>query len=117
MFVAGLLDRAESSPPSLSTLDGSQLLIWGQVHVKTIQATGGQILGRWEAVSDLNVLTYVSHRAGGKVGPVQNGVLARAATTTEASTLPVMSTWGFTVIQKLAERSLVRGEPLPPPAH
>ncbi|MCE2570054.1 Imm26 family immunity protein [Motilimonas eburnea] len=45
MFIAALLDWVGDTPPTIDLVAGSRILEQSYAHIKTIQETGGEILG------------------------------------------------------------------------
>ncbi len=104
MFMAALMDWSSSEAPTEDAIAGAGVIANGMAHIKTIHATGGEILGfRDLALDDTRGLPTVSHRMGGTVYVYEGATRLRPATDDERETLPVRSTWGFQVIKRLAE--------------
>lgn len=104
-FLAALMDWVGSAPPTEDDLVGAKVLAQGVGHIKTIRETGGVILGcRDLRLDGITGLREVTHRAGGTVYLYEGATRLRPATREEAASLPVLSTWGFKVIERLAER-------------
>jgi hypothetical protein len=104
-FLAALMDWVGNHPPTEGDLVGVKLLAQGVAHIKTIRETGGVILGcRDLSLDGITGLREVTHRAGGTVYLYEGATRLRAATREEAASLPILSTWGFRVIEGLAER-------------
>ena len=113
-FFGGLMDWSGDEPPTPGSIAGSRLLKQGTIHVVALKDTGSKILGQRDLDLDhITGLLELSHRAGGTVWLYEGAKRLRPATEEERQTLPVMSTWGRRVIQVMAEKVLVRGEPLP----
>ncbi len=113
MFVAGLLDWVGEQLLAPPSVDDRRLLTWGFGHIKMIGANGGAVFGRRSVPLDQDgALNGVSHRLGGTVGLYQEGRMVRAATPAEARDLPVIGTWGFTYVVRLAEHVFVDGKPI-----
>jgi hypothetical protein len=112
LFLAGLMDWVGAAEPTAGDLRGSRLVAQGMAHVMTIRETGGRVLGQRDLEPDGVVgFRTVTHRAGGTVWVYEGARRVRAATRDEAARLPLLSTWGFKVIEVLAEARFVRGEP------
>jgi hypothetical protein len=110
MFVAGLMDWVGESPPTAERIAGSRLLEQGHAHVKTIREHGRLILGLRElALDGITGLREVTHRRGGTVYLYEGVRRLRPATREEAATLPIFSTWGYSVIRVAAEARFVSG--------
>jgi len=114
MFFAGLMDWVGPEPPTADALADSSLLIQGNAHIRTIQETGGVILGCRDLELDGIVgLREVTHRGGGTVYLYEGARRLRPATREEARDMPSLGTWGFKVIEVVAEHVIVEGKPLP----
>jgi hypothetical protein len=109
LFVAGLLAWAGHEKPTAEALTGRKLATWGYVHVRSIDAVGGEVLGRLEDVPGR--IPMLSHRAGGQVRRNVNGIDDGVATPGELQSLPVEGTWGLTYSAAWAESVFVRGLP------
>jgi len=104
IFLAGLLDWIDQSPPSSESIRGTRLFAHGAAHVKTITANRGQILGCRELDLDDIEIPYT---LDGTDGPnVCQGFRIIRAATEQDLTLPIFSNWGFGVIVLLAEKLL-----------
>src|ERR1051325_10015268 len=65
LFLAGLLDWVGDTPPTLTAIAGCPTLIQGQAHVRTIQTSGGVILGHRPLADDsIEPALLLSHAAG-----------------------------------------------------
>ena len=107
MFLAGLLDWSGTEPPSSDRIAGSHLVDQGFAHIKAILTTGGEILGSRPLVLDRIVLMrWRSHVAGGTVWTFEGARRLRPATDADRD-LPVMGTWGYSVIRLLAEERFI----------
>jgi hypothetical protein len=109
-FIAGLLDWTGLTAPTPATCAGAGLLDWGSAHIKTITHEGGQILGRVDPAFRKIRKFGTGERRLNDV--YTNGVRDTAAGPEDRTELPVASTWGFTVVNRIAERVIVRGLPL-----
>ena len=107
MFLAGLLDWVGPQPPSTESIAGAVLIAQGFAHIKTILTTGGVILG-WRDLEADGIVPqhWRSHVAGGTVWVYEGARRLRPATGGDRD-LPVMSTWGYSVLQLLADQRLV----------
>ncbi len=115
LFLAGLLDWFGTEPPTARAIAGAGLLSQGFAHIRTIHETGGEILGTRDLTADgLVPASWRSHEGGGTVWVYQGIRRVRPAGPEDAG-LPVIGTWGFTVIARLAERAFVAGRTLPAP--
>lgn len=118
MFLAGLMDWVGERPPTAEAIAGHELIEQGWAHVRAIQRNGGQVLGERPLEMDgIRGLRKVTHRVGGTVMLYEGAVPLRPASREEAATLPVLETWGFGFIAKLAERRFVERPPNPVHPH
>lgn len=104
-FLAGLLDWVGTQPPTSESIAGCRTLEQGGVHIKAVLETGGSILGYRSLDADgIEPGLFLSHSSGpGRM--LQRGFeVLRPATAKEQAELPTFSTWGYMVIQRLAER-------------
>ena len=107
MFLAGLLDWVGPRPPTDQSIAGARLDAQGFAHIKTILTTGGEVLGWRDLAADAIVpQRWRSHVAGGTVWVYEGARRVRPATGDDRD-LPVMSTWGYSVLQLLADQRLV----------
>lgn len=100
-LIVGLTDYLGQVVPDEAGLKGHRLLDQGQAHIKSILHSGRTILGRidLEAYRLQPVLMRDSHERGGSV---LQGYRRLRAQSRADSALPVMSTWGYSVIVELA---------------
>lgn len=65
LLTVGLLDWCEPSPPTAESITGARVLDWGVAHIKTIELTGGTLLGHRDLAEDggLDRLVGVSAEA------------------------------------------------------
>ena len=78
----------------------------GFAHIKAITTTGREVLGRRDLEADGIVPErWRSHVAGGTVWVYEGARRVRPATAADRD-LPVMGTWGYSVIRVLAESRL-----------
>jgi hypothetical protein len=104
MFFAALMDWIGDREPQGDDLAGSHVVAQGVAHIKTIQETGGMVLGHRDLSLDgVRGLRVVTHRAGGAVYVYEGPHRLRPASREEAAQLPTMSTWGYMYIRYLAE--------------
>jgi len=107
LFLAGLLDWVGDMPPTSATIVGCLTVIQGQAHVRTIQTSGGVILGHRPLADDgIEPALMLSHTAGPDVMLQRGFVTLRPASEQERSTLPVFPTFGFSFMSKYAEAHL-----------
>lgn len=110
LFLAGLMDWVGPVPPSRDALIGARVLEQGEVHIRTILAAGGQILGiRDLAAEKIEPWFFLSQWVS--VGArVQRGLeVIGLADAEQSATLAVQSTWGFRVMTIRAEGYFVEG--------
>ncbi len=107
LFLAGLLDWVGETPPTNQAIEGAVLSAQGFAHIKAITTTGAAVLGRRDLAADAIVpALWRSHEAGGTVWVYEGARRLRPATDDDRD-LPVMSTWGYSVISVLAEDHFV----------
>jgi hypothetical protein len=107
LFLAGLLDWVGDTPPTSRAIEGASLMAQGFAHIKAITTTGAAILGQRDLDADEIVpALWRSHEAGGTVWIYEGARRLRPATSADRE-LPVMSTWGYSVITVLAEQRFV----------
>ena len=107
MFLAGLVDWSGSEPPSSDAIAASGLVDQGFAHIKAILTTGGEILGARPLMLDrIRPMRWRSHVAGGTVWTFEGAKRLRPATDADRD-LPVIGTWGYSVIKLLAEERFV----------
>ena len=103
MFLAGLLDWVGGSPPTAGSIAGAELLAQGFAHIKVITTTGGEVLGHRMLEADgITPAVWRSHEGGGTVWLYAGARRLRPATAADRD-LPVMGTWGYSVVSVLAE--------------
>jgi hypothetical protein len=110
-FLAGLMDWAGSAPPTESSIAGASLLRQGFAHIRTIHESGSAILGRRDLELDA-ITPYLWRDATGGANVWVYAGAQRVRPWERGERVPVMSMWGLQVIRLLAERALVRGQPL-----
>lgn len=102
-FLAGLLDWVGDAPPAESSIAGAGLFAQGFAHIKAITTTGGEVLGQRDLdADDIVPARWRSHERGGTVWLYEGARRLRPATAADRE-LPVMTTWGYSVISVLAE--------------
>lgn len=112
-FLAGLLDWCGESYPTFDVIAGAKLLEQGAAHIKTIGCNRGMVRGlRPLELDAMTPILALSHN------PHCNDCLLtcgfenlRLATLEERKSLRVHSTWGYGVIQVLAEAYFVKRQP------
>jgi hypothetical protein len=103
-FLGGLLAWEGAEPPSASALAEARLAAQGFVHIKTITATGGAILGRLEISDALRTMIWRSAPGGGSGAVYEGTEWLRRATPGDAS-LPLITAWGFGYMRHVAEQA------------
>jgi hypothetical protein len=104
-FLAGLLDWVGSSPPTPDSIAGRRTIEQGAAHIKAIVHTGGAILGHRPLELDGIEPDLFLSESPGRGCRLQRGFeILRAATPHEQRELQVFSTWGYMVVQRLAEK-------------
>ncbi|MFD7917200.1 hypothetical protein ACFV30_42120 [Streptomyces sp. NPDC059752] len=105
MFLAGLIDWFGTEPPRAVDIAGAALLEAGSAHIKTIQETGGVILGQRPLEADAVVLPQYVDAPGPGPGVYDGLRWVRAATAEERRDLPTCEVWGYLMIQIKAQLS------------
>jgi hypothetical protein len=104
MLVAGLMDWIGGDPPTSEDLAGVKTVKQGQIHLRSILETGARISGHRPLGADNIEPDLFLSEAPGPNCFVQKGYdILRKATPEEQATLPVFRTWGYLVIQHLAQ--------------
>ncbi len=100
-----VLDWDGDEPPSAETIAGGQVVAQGWAHILTIRKDGRLVLGHRDLAFDGIVgLREGTHRSGGTVLLHEGATPLRPATSEEAASMPVLSTWGLRVISAPANR-------------
>lgn len=103
-FLAGLMDWLGSEPPSFESLAGSQVRQQGVAHLKAIIEVAGAITGCRPLALDRIEPLLCRDQAAPKGSIVLRGFVPVRPATTEADfALPVLGTWGYDFIRRLAE--------------
>lgn len=109
MFFGGLHQWLGNQPPTSEDIAGSSLVAFGLMHIKAITTTGEGILGERPLEADLIELPLFLSAVKGPGTMLLRGAEAiRQATSDEWGTFPILSTWGYSFIVKLAEAKLER---------
>lgn len=104
-FLAGLLDWHSSNKPDYDSIAGSQVIAHGEVHIKTIQENGGEVLGLRPLSLDHIEIPFTLAQSPGSGCRLRQGFqLLGIATLEQQTKLPVFSTWGYGVIKTRAEK-------------
>jgi immunity protein 26 of polymorphic toxin system len=107
MFLAGLMDWVGTESPTDESIAGAHLIAQGFAHIKAIVTTGGEVLGHRDLEADGIVPErWRSHVAGGTVWIYEGARRLRPATPDDRD-LPLMGTWGYSVVRVLAEQRFV----------
>jgi hypothetical protein len=110
IFLAGLHGWVGDAPPTSADIAGVGLLAQGFAHIRAIREHGGSLLGMRPLEADgLVPDRWLSHAGGGTVWVYEGATRLRPATAADAS-LPIVSTWGYSVISVIAEQYLVGGD-------
>ena len=103
-FLAGLLDWVGTSHPTPDSIAGKQTIEQGAAYIRTIVHTGGTVLGYRALELDGIEPDFFLSESPGPGCSIQRGFeVLRAASKHEQRELTVFSTWGYMVIQQLAE--------------
>lgn len=104
MLLAGLMNWVGSRPPSSEGLAGRMTVAQGEIHLRSIWETGGEILGNRELDEDgIEPDRFLSEWPGPNCMLMRGYEVVRRATPEEQRSLPVFSTWGYLVIQNEAQ--------------
>jgi hypothetical protein len=104
MLLAGLMNWVGTEPPTSEELAGCTTLAQGQIHLRSIWDTGGEILGNRSLAEDrIEADQFLSESPGKNCMLMQGYELVRSASTEEQCQLPVFTTWGYLVIQGKAQ--------------
>lgn len=111
-FLAGLIDWVGSLPPDYDSIAGRPLLAHGQAHIRAITENAGEIVGfRPLELDGIEIPLTLSQRAATGC-QIQRGFdVIGPATEEQVQTLEVFSTWGYRVINVLAENLFLRSNP------
>ncbi len=104
MLLAGLMNWVGSSLPTKEELAGCTTLAQGQIHLRSILETGGEILGNRPLAEDkIEADLFLSESPGRNCMLMQGYEIVRPASQEEQQQLPVFATWGYLVIQGKAQ--------------
>lgn len=104
MFLAGLIDWFGTGPPQAKDIVGAPLLAAGSTHVRSIQETGGEVLGHRPLEADGIVLPRYVDAPGPGAGIYEGLSWVGPASAEEMRILPRCETWGYLLIQIKAQR-------------
>jgi hypothetical protein len=104
MLLAGLMNWVGTTPPTSEVLAGCVTHAQGQIHLRCIWETGGEILGNRPLVADgVEADLFLSESPGENCVLLQGYEPVRPASAAEQRQLPVFTTWGYLVIQGKAQ--------------
>jgi hypothetical protein len=104
MLLAGLMNWVGSSLPTTEGLAGYATLAQGQIHLRSIWESGGEILGNRPLAEDqIQPDGFLSESPGGNCMLMKGYEVVRPATAEEQRVLPVFTTWGYLVMQRRAQ--------------
>jgi hypothetical protein len=105
VFLAGLMDWSGADLPDAEAIENCGIVEQGCVHIKTITANRGQILGFRPLDADgLEPWLFLSQASPGPNCYLQRGCeQLRLATSDEQHQYKSLSTWGYQVIVLIAE--------------
>lgn len=106
-FLAGLMDWVSDRPPTSDGLAGARLRAQGFVHVKAIQATGGEVLGIRALELDAIQPTLWRTTASDHDPWVYQDIVRLRRAEAADSSLPIIQHWGFKLIERFAEHAFV----------
>jgi len=102
VFLAGLMDWSGASAPTGEELAGRDVTDQGSVHIMTIRENAGEVIGFRDLA--LDGIEPALFRDAEYATCVQRGFeMMRTFDRQRDAELPVFSTWGFGVIQRLAD--------------
>lgn len=107
MLLAGLINWLGTSCPTADSIANHRTIAQGQIHLRSIWETGGEIHG-YRSIDDDGIEPdrFLSESPG-KNCMLQSGYeIVRRANPDEQRTLNVLSTWGYLVILHEAEALL-----------
>lgn len=107
-FLAGLMDWNSTRPPSAETIAGARCIEQGSCHLATIWNTGEVITGYRDLSLDGVEPWLFRGAVNWNNARVKRGLLEVRAQTPQDDNLPVLSFWGWKVIQLLAEKHFTR---------
>ena len=104
MLLVGLMNWIGDRPPSAEDLIGKLTVAQGQIHLRSIWETGGEIMGFRSLTEDGIEPSLFLSESPGRSCMLQRGYqVLRHATAEEQRSLEVFSTWGYLIIQHKAE--------------
>lgn len=112
MFLAGLLDWCDHTPPTFESIAGAKLIAHGSAHTRAISMNSGQVLGLRPLELDAIEIPLTLDSQGGSGCRIRRGYeLLDLASEEQLNTLKVFSTWGYQVINVIAEHHFLRSNP------
>lgn len=113
VFLAGLLNWVDSSPPTYESIANCSLLAHGGAHIKAITENAGEVLGlRPLELDQLEIPLTLSQRAAQGCQLQRGFNLIGPASREQIEALEVFSTWGYGVFNVLAEHHFLRSNSL-----
>ena len=107
-FLVSLMDWNSPSPPNSNTISNSNILNHGQVHIKSIIESGSEIVGHRElALDEIEIPLTLDSSPDTKCLLRQGFTTLGYASAEQRKNLKVFSTWGYSVLKNLAERTYV----------
>ncbi len=104
MLLAGLMNWTGRSLPTSKELAGCTTVAQGQVHLRCIWESGGEVLGnRPLAEEGIEADRFLSESPGKNCMLMQGYEVIRPASAEEQRELPVFATWGYLVIRARAQ--------------
>lgn len=99
------MDWSGNREPTTDDLEGVGIIEHGQAHIRCIRSLNAEILGCRPLEADGLEVPLTLNQSGGANCYVRRGFeLLRLASNREKEELPVLSTWGYNVIQILADK-------------
>lgn len=107
MLLAGVMNWVGSNPPTTEVLVGRTTVAQGQIHLRSIWETGGEILGNRPLYEEgLEADRFLSESPGRNCMLMRGYEVVRPASADEQRYLPVFPTWGYLAIQGKAQALL-----------
>jgi hypothetical protein len=95
MLLAGLMNWVGDKPPTSEEIAGCTTIAQGQIHLRSIWETGGEVLGNRPLGEDgIELDRFLSESPGKSCMLMRGYELVRPATAEEQGRLPVFTTWG-----------------------
>ena len=108
MFLAGLLNWTDSIEPDNEVLSSKDLKIIAQgfAHIKTIKKSGGLILGKFD-LDENNLSQELMLDSNYNPNVIKGYEIVRKATSEDTVNFKVVATWGFNVLNSIANDVLL----------